>query len=65
MTTTDQKKGALKRYLDSVLGDDGVKTDLKITITNESLVKISGTLIGSGLAITLIVFAIKNIWGDK
>ena len=44
-----------------LFSDDGLKTDIKITMTDETLRKTSLYLVGSGLVITLIVFGIRGI----
>lgn len=45
----NQKTGLLKKYLDNTFGDEGLRTDVKITITNETLVK----LIAAGMAMSV------------
>ena len=57
---TEERTG-IKNYLDNVFSDDGLKTDIKITMTDETLRKTSLYLVGSGLEITLIVFGIRGI----
>ncbi|AJR03573.1 MULTISPECIES: hypothetical protein [Flavobacteriaceae] len=57
---TEERTG-IKNYLDNVFSDDGLKTDIKITMTDETLRKTSLYLVGSGLVITLIVFGIRGI----
>ena len=57
---TEERTG-IKNYLDNVFSDDGLKTDIKITMTDETLRKTSLYLVGSGLVITLIVFGIRRI----
>lgn len=57
---TEERTG-IKNYLDNVFSDDGLKTDIKITMTDETLRKTSLYLVASGLVITLIVFGIRGI----
>ena len=57
---TEERTGIIN-YLDNVFSDDGLKTDIKITMTDETLRKTSLYLVGSGLVITLIVFGIRGI----
>lgn len=45
----DQKTGVLKKYLDNTFGDEGLRTDVKITVTNETLYK----LIAAGVAMSV------------
>jgi len=56
-----EEKASLKSYLDNVFGDEGLRTDLTITMTDETLQKTSLYLVGTGLVITLIVFGIRGI----
>ena len=57
---TEERTG-IKNNLNNVFSDDGLKTDIKITMTDETLRKTSLYLVGSGLVITLIVFGIRGI----
>ena len=44
-TEKEQKKGLLKKYLDNTFGDEGLKTDVKITLTTDTVLKaVSGGL---------------------
>lgn len=54
------KKKGLKEYLDSVVSDEGLRTDIKITITNDTLMKVSATLIGTALIICIMVRVING-----
>lgn len=56
----EKKKKGLKYYLDSVVSEEGLRTDIKITLTNETLMKVSATLIGTALVICLIVRVING-----
>ena len=51
-TTTDkeQKKGLLKKYLDNTFGDEGLKTDVKITLTTDTVLK----AIAGGLTLIIL-----------
>ena len=64
-----KEKTGIQNLLDNVLSDDGLKTDLTITLTDETLLKTSLYLVGSGLVITLVVFgiraAVKNMESGK
>ena len=51
----------LNGYLNNLLGDDGIKTDITVNISDESLLKASTALIGSGFVITVMVFGIKAL----
>ncbi|HEY9084020.1 MAG TPA: hypothetical protein VIN73_11850 [Vicingaceae bacterium] len=51
----------IKDYLDNVLSDDGLKTDIKITMTDQTLRKTSMYAVGTALVITLIVFGVRGV----
>lgn len=48
-----QQKSGLLKYLDNTIGDDGLRTDVKITVTNDTLVK----LIAAGVALSVLATA--------
>lgn len=56
-----QSKKTVKDYLDNVLSEEGLKSDIKITITDQTLQKTSAYMIGTALVITLMVFGIRGI----
>lgn len=56
-----KKKKNIKNYLDNVFSDDGIKTDIKITVTNQTLQRVSLYSIGTVFVSTLIVFGIRGI----
>jgi len=59
----EQKTGLLKKYLDNTFGDEGLRTDVKITLTNETLVKIVVTVIAAavlGTAASMFTHRIIN-----
>lgn len=51
----------LKDYLDNVLSDEGLKTDIKITMSDQTLRKTSMYLVGSAFVITVMVFGIRGV----
>lgn len=51
----------IKEYLDNVLSDEGLKTDIKITMTDQTLRKTSMYAVGTALVITLIVFGVRGV----
>lgn len=62
-TTQDkEKKGLLKKYLDNTFGDEGLKTDVKITLTNETIFKIIAASVGATVLSTLSYFMIKAMF---
>lgn len=60
--TTDkvQKKGLLKKYLDNTFGEEGLKTDVKITLTTDTVLK---GVAGIVAAVTISTFAFYMIRG--
>ena len=56
-----KKQTGIKGYLDNVFSSDGLKTDIKISMTDDTYIK----LISAGLAIafggSIIVFGLKAI----
>ena len=66
---SEKNKPNVKQYLDNLLGEDGVKTDLKITLTKESAELAGKTLLMYGLltgvsvtiAVHLIGFIVRKI----
>lgn len=66
-TTQDkeQKKGLLKKYLDNTFGDEGLRTDVKITLTNETIFKFVGAVVvATGLS-TATYYIIKSFFVGK
>lgn len=57
-----EKKGLLKKYLDNTFGDEGLKTDVKITLTNETIFKIIAASVGATVLSTLSYFMIKAMF---
>ena len=57
----DKQRRTVKDYLDSLVDDQGIKSEVTVTLTNGTLWKAAGTLVGSGLAITILVFVVKGI----
>ena len=46
----EQKKGLLKKYLDNTFGEEGLKTDVKITLTTDTVLK----AVSGGLAFVIL-----------
>ena len=59
--TSPAKEGLLKKYLDNTFGEQGLKTDVKITLTNETLVKIIAGAVAATALSTLTYFMIKSM----
>lgn len=54
------QRGNLKNYLDSLVDEDGFRTELTITLTDRTLLKTSLYLVGTTLVSTLIIHLVKN-----
>lgn len=66
-TTQDkeQKKGLLKKYLDNTFGDEGLRTDVKITLTNETIFKfVAAVVVATGLS-AATYYVIKSMFTSK
>ena len=58
----EQKKRKLGSVLDALIDKDGIKTEVTITLTNQTLFKIIGGLLLSGVAIIVIANLLKNVF---
>jgi hypothetical protein len=63
--TPPAKEGLLKKYLDNTFGEQGLKTDVKITLTNQTLVKIIAGAVAATALSTLTYFMIKTMFAGK
>ncbi|GAA0892650.1 hypothetical protein GCM10009122_23290 [Fulvivirga kasyanovii] len=57
----ETNKTSLKGYLDRVLGEEGVKTDVSITLTTNTMITIVVGLVTAGACIAVIANILKNI----
>lgn len=48
------KKQGILKYLDNTFGEDGLRTDIKITVTNETALKIVGIVAVSAFTFYII-----------
>lgn len=55
-----EQKRNVKDYLDALVDKEGLRTDVTVTLTNETLWKIVGGLIAAGAGIALIAHLLKN-----
>jgi hypothetical protein len=60
----EQKKN-VKDYLDALVDKEGLRTDVTVTLTNETLWKIVGGLMAAGVGIALIAHLLKNAFPNK
>ncbi len=56
------KQTNLKNILDSLVDDDGLKTEVTVTLTDGTLIKTSLYLVGTVVAGSLAFFVIKGIF---
>lgn len=63
----ENKTGAksVKNYLDMLFNEEGLKTDLKVTITDETFIKIVAALIGAGVVVTVFGVLLKRMIKDE
>lgn len=57
-----KKKGGIFKYLDNTIGDDGLRTDVKITLTNDTAVKIVAVGVCTTALSALTFFMIKAMF---
>ena len=50
---------SLLRKIDQVVGEEGIKTDITITLTNASALKLGSVIIGAILISYLLIGAVK------
>ena len=60
MSTT--RKSNLKNILDSLVDDDGLKTEVTVTLTDGTLIKASMYMVGTVIVSSLAYFAIRGIF---
>lgn len=56
-----RKRRNIGNILDALVDKDGIKTEVTITLTNQTLLKIIGGLLLSGMAIIVVAHVVKNI----
>lgn len=55
------KKAGIKGYLDALVDEDGLKTEVKITITDQTLMKTGIYVVGMVIAGSVAFFTIRGI----
>ena len=55
----------LQEYLDALVDQDGLKTEITITLTNPTLWKVVGGLAAAGVGIALMTHLMKNAFPNK
>jgi uncharacterized lipoprotein NlpE involved in copper resistance len=62
LAETEKKKMNVKGYLDALVDKQGLRTEVTITLTNETLIKTSLCLIGTAFVIIMMAYGAKLIW---
>lgn len=57
-----RKKRNLNNLLDALVDKDGLKTEVTITLTNQTLLKIILGMLLAGVAIVVVANTIKNLF---
>ena len=55
----------LKNYLDMLFNEEGLKTDLKVTVTNETMYKLIAVFIGGGVVVAMSAMLFRSMLKDK
>lgn len=55
------KKAGIKGYLDALVDEDGLKTEVKITITDQTLLKTGIYVVGMVVVSSVAFFTIRGI----
>lgn len=58
-------KSKVRELLDKVIGDEGIKSDIAITLTDASAVKLGAVLLWSGLLVSLGFHLIRTRMRSK
>ncbi len=61
----EKKKRNIQDYLNALVDKEGLKTDVKITLTDQSLWKLIAGLLLTGASIALVANMLKNIIPNK
>ena len=54
--------GSIKGYLDKLLGDDGVKTDINFSMEADTMLYLGIVLVSSGIVITLFAYGMGMLF---
>lgn len=58
----ERKKRNLNSLLDALVDKDGLKTEVTITLTNQTLLKIILGMLLAGVAIVVVANTVKNLF---
>lgn len=56
------QKRSIKDLIDGLVDKDGLKTEVTITLTNQTLTKIILAFLATGIAIVVVAHLVKNIF---
>lgn len=59
------KKTSFKNILDSLVDDDGLKTEVTVTLTDKTLIRTSMYLLGTIVAGSVAFFVIRGVMGQQ
>lgn len=59
------KKRSLNTILDSLIDDEGLKTEVTLTITDDTLIKVIVALLASGICVMLVNHLLKNQFPNR
>lgn len=57
-----EKTGLLKKYLDNTFGEEGLRTDVKITLTNETILKFVAAVVAASALGTAVHILVKKMF---
>lgn len=60
-----KNKRSLNNIIDSLIDKDGLKTEVTVTMTQDTLIKMVVALLASGIGIMLIHHLLKNSFPSK
>lgn len=60
MPAQNQKRG-VKQVLDSLIDEDGLRTEVTVTLTNKTLLRVALYLVGTSIVSTVAIYTVKNI----
>ncbi|MFY0689145.1 MAG: hypothetical protein JXQ90_18390 [Cyclobacteriaceae bacterium] len=61
---SDSKKKNLKGFLDSLVDEDGLKTEVTVTLTDRTLIKTSAYIVGTVIAGSILYFSIRGVFNS-
>ncbi len=61
----NKKKVNIKDYIDALVDEDGLKTEVTVTLTRQTLAMTSAYLVGTAAVSTVVVLGIISLFGTK